>query len=851
MTHTHDFTYSANGATITATCTADDCPLPPSSEGGADHVATLTIAATGGTYNGTIAFGATITDANGIKGDAKVQYQKKTGSGYGAITETAPTDAGDYRASITVGGATASVDYAIAKADIAPTVSIEGWTYGDVAKAPGVVGNTGGGEVAYAYAAKGTTAFSGTVPTNAGDYTVRATVGATDNYNGGEATADFSIARADQDAPALPAKASATTTSITLEAIANGEYKMGDGAWQESPVFSGLAMDTEYTFRQRLRGDANHNVSPESQPAGIRTSNHAHEWSYAARGAAITATCGNTDGGHGSPLTATLTIVRPPLTIYGGDEEEAAELDGLIDFNAATGLGVSADSIQYYKATKSGGNYVKGNVLAAASANAGDYVAEITLTGVKTSAGDNQSVTASVGYTIAPQIIGSVEVTDITAPVATEALDTVAATSTEHVSIGNSGAVAWSPAHAKAAYATVYEATVTAAADTNYAFADGATATVNEQPATVARNRDGTLAISYTFDRTALAPVTIGAADKTATYSAVGITIPVKGMFTITKGAGAATYSVANGTGEGVYDKRTGKLTVTRCGTFTVSVSTAASDTHAAGAETSATLTVNKAAPTVTAPTARTLTYDGQARKLVAAGEAVGGAMQYALGTDATTAPADNLYAASIPTATDAGTYRVWYRVAGDDNHLDAEPASVSVTIGRADVSKAKVTLARASYVYNDKAREPRVKSVVLGGRTLKSGADYSVSYKGNVKPGTAKAIVTGTGNYRGTAKATFSIVPAKVTGLTTAGHPAKGTLDVAWEAAAGAKAYQLSWRKAGGKWKTMTAKGTSATIEGLKAGGLYELRVRARAGSATGAWSKVAGRWLSKASSL
>ena len=61
----------------------------------------------------------------------------------------------------------------------------------------------------------------------------------------------------------------------------------------------------------------------------------------------------------------------------------------------------------------------------------------------------------------------------------------------------------------------------------------------------------------------------------------------------------------------------------------------------------------------------------------------------------------------------------------------------------------------------------------------------------------------------------------------------------------------QLSWRKAGGKWRSRTVKGTSAAIEGLKAGGLYELRVRARAGSATGAWSKVAGRWLSKASSL
>lgn len=109
--HTHSFTYAADGATITATCTADGCTLPESSAGAGDHVATLTISANGGTYDGTTAYGATITDANSIQGDAKVQYQKKSGGNYGTATTTAPTDAGDYKASITVGGATASVEY--------------------------------------------------------------------------------------------------------------------------------------------------------------------------------------------------------------------------------------------------------------------------------------------------------------------------------------------------------------------------------------------------------------------------------------------------------------------------------------------------------------------------------------------------------------------------------------------------------------------------------------------------------------------------------------------------------------------------------------------------------------------
>lgn len=52
--------------------------------------------------------------------------------------------------------------------------------------------------------------------------------------------------------------------------------------------------------------------------------------------------------------------------------------------------------------------------------------------------------------------------------------------------------------------------------------------------------------------------------------------------------------------------------------------------------------------------------------------------MQYALGTkDAATQP----YTTSIPTATNAGTYYVWYKVVGDENHNDTEPACVEVAI--------------------------------------------------------------------------------------------------------------------------------------------------------------------------
>jgi hypothetical protein len=89
------------------------------------------------------------------------------------------------------------VEVKIAKANITPTVSLEGWTYGEDAKTPSVDGNTGNGTVTYTYKVKDAddSTYSATVPTNAGDYTVKATVAESANYNGGEATKNFTIAK--------------------------------------------------------------------------------------------------------------------------------------------------------------------------------------------------------------------------------------------------------------------------------------------------------------------------------------------------------------------------------------------------------------------------------------------------------------------------------------------------------------------------------------------------------------------------------------------------------------------------------------------------------------------------------
>ena len=76
------------------------------------------------------------------------------------------------------------------------------------------------------------------------------------------------------------------------------------------------------------------------------------------------------------------------------------------------------------------------------------------------------------------------------------------------------------------------------------------------------------------------------------------------------------------------------------------------------------------------------------------------------------------------------------------------------------DISAAKVTA--PDQVYTGATLTP-TPTVALNGKTLKAGADYTVSYKNNVNAGTATVVVTGKGNYEGSAKTTFTIKKASI----------------------------------------------------------------------------------------
>ena len=71
------------------------------------------------------------------------------------------------------------------------------------------------------------------------------------------------------------------------------------------------------------------------------------------------------------------------------------------------------------------------------------------------------------------------------------------------------------------------------------------------------------------------------------------------------------------------------------------------------------------------------------------------------------------------------------------------------------------VSISKSSYTYDGKAKKPSVK-VQDGKNTFIKGKDYTVTYKNNIKAGTASVTVTGKGNCKGTVTKRFTITVKK-----------------------------------------------------------------------------------------
>lgn len=100
----------------------------------------------------------------------------------------------------------------------------------------------------------------------------------------------------------------------------------------------------------------------------------------------------------------------------------------------------------------------------------------------------------------------------------------------------------------------------------------------------------------------------------------------------------------------------------------------------------------------------------------------------------------------------------------GDSSEIihDIPESEIALTVTPTppkDLSQADKSTKQKSYIFTGYYRKPAV-TVKLDGMILIQGTDYTISYQNNRNVGTASYTVRGTGNYTGTVKGSFLIIP-------------------------------------------------------------------------------------------
>jgi hypothetical protein len=96
---------------------------------------------------------------------------------------------------------------------------------------------------------------------------------------------------------------------------------------------------------------------------------------------------------------------------------------------------------------------------------------------------------------------------------------------------------------------------------------------------------------------------------------------------------------------------------------------------------------------------------------------------------------------------------------------VDGEIARMDVSVERLPINGAQIGAIQAfTFTGADIRPEP---TVTLNGKALIKNVDFSYSYSNNRNAGTAQAIISGKGGYRGTVSAAFTINPAPISGVT------------------------------------------------------------------------------------
>ena len=144
------------------------------------------------------------------------------------LSREAGSDVGEYTIGADISGAdnfevtVIEGTYTIIKAQIDPSVSLEGWVFGEAAGEPVVIG-AAEGTVTYLYTGMtngGKQWNSMSAPTEAGSYTLTVTIAETANTFGGTASVHFTVARAQLAVPTLGDSGENKLTAVYEDEIA-------------------------------------------------------------------------------------------------------------------------------------------------------------------------------------------------------------------------------------------------------------------------------------------------------------------------------------------------------------------------------------------------------------------------------------------------------------------------------------------------------------------------------------------------------------------------------------------------------------------------------------------------------
>jgi Big-like domain-containing protein/carboxypeptidase family protein/Kelch motif protein len=246
---------------------------------------TTTATVSDATYDGNPHGGtANVTGAGGLNQSLAVSYQGRNSTTYGPTT-TAPTNAGDYTASASYAGdanhngSSDSQNFTINKASSSTVVTVsdatyDGNTHGGTANVTGVGGLNQ--SLTVSYSGRNSTSYgpSTIAPTNAGDYTARASYAGDANHNGSSDSKDFTINKA-------ASKTVVTVVNATYDSNSHGGtagvtgagglshsltvYYVGRNGTVYPSSTTAPTNAGDYTASATFAGDTNHTGSGDSK----------------------------------------------------------------------------------------------------------------------------------------------------------------------------------------------------------------------------------------------------------------------------------------------------------------------------------------------------------------------------------------------------------------------------------------------------------------------------------------------------------------------------------------------------------------------------------------------------------